>query len=345
MNKKSLKAKYKERYYISQLDLADSAETNRIHVLIISPILFIFGLADILAVIFLHHDNLQNQIISLIYFGIFTIVSLYSFIYSRKIKNIERNRAYIWKTIPVYMIIHTMIGASLYNFYILGQPFNGFVSYTLTGFISLSVFTFSPIPFIIGLSIGMAFLGPGIYDNFGLTGLADALLTQFVMICISFYKRKVEKKQVLFLKKQKNNLEAKTFGNFTLIFENKVVRFSRTKSNELLGYLIYKNGSSVNSKQLISILWGERADSSRYGSSLRNLIVDIKHTLNQLEIQNFFITEYNNFRINPEVIKCDYYDFLAGDKRALDNFGGEFMSQFSWAEEVAAFLEQKALKK
>ena len=75
------------------------------------------------------------------------------------------------------------------------------------------------------------------------------------------------------------------------------------------------------------------------------MIVDIRHTLNQLEIQDFFITEYNNFRINPEVVKCDYYDFLAGDKKALNSFGGEFMSQYSWAEDIAAFLEEKSLKK
>ena len=91
-------------------------------------------------------------------------------------------------------------------------------------------------------------------------------------------------------------------------------------------------------------MFGERADSATYGSNLRNLIVDIRHTLNELEIQNFFIAEYNNFRINPEVIKCDYYDFLNGDKAAIRSFSGEFMSQYSWAEEATSFLEQKALK-
>ena len=143
------------------------------------------------------------------------------------------------------------------------------------------------------------------------------------------------------LKKQKNNLVAKTFGNFTLLYDNKGIKFSRTKSLELLAYLIYKNGSSVQTKELINVLWGDHADSARYGSSLRNLIVDVKHSLSELDIQNFFISEYNNFRINPEVINCDYYDFLAGDEKAVKSFAGEFMSQYSWAEETTAFLEQK----
>ena len=70
MNKKrSLKTFYDEKYYISHLDLADSAETNRLHVLIVSPILFIFGVLDLIAILVLHHDNLHEHIISLIYFG------------------------------------------------------------------------------------------------------------------------------------------------------------------------------------------------------------------------------------------------------------------------------------
>ena len=184
---KSLKEKYKERYGILQQDLADYGETNRIHLLIISPILFIFGIADILAILFMNHNDLQNHIISLVYFGIFSVISLYSFIHSKKVKNIKRDRAYIWKTIPVCIIMHTMIAASLYNFYILDQPFNGFLSYTLTGFISLFVFSFSPIPFIIGITIGIGVLTPGLYESFGTTGLADAILTYFVMCCIAFF--------------------------------------------------------------------------------------------------------------------------------------------------------------
>lgn len=169
-------------------------------------------------------------------------------------------------------------------------------------------------------------------------------MTVILMFCLSLYKRRAEKKYILMISKQKSKLEAKTFGNFTLMYENKIIKFSRTKTNELMGYLVYKKGSSVRTKELITILWGEHADSARYGNSLRNLIVDVKHSLAELDIQNFFIAEYNNFRINPDIIQCDYYDFLAGDKKAINSFAGEFMSQYSWAEDVAGFLEKKVLK-
>jgi len=342
--KKSLKKRYQDKYYISPLDLADAAETNRLILLIVCPILFLFGIVDIIAILIIHFSRLREHFVSLIYFSIYTILSLFVYIYSIKVKDSSREEAYIKKTIPVYIIFVILQIASLYNFYILKQPFNGFVTYCLIGFITLCIFSFSPFPFLLGLTVTIGFMTPGLYKNFGISGTADAYLCPILMFCLALYKRRTEKQQILFLKKQKQSLEAKTFGNFTLIYENKVIKFSRTKSNELMGYLIYKRGSSVNTKELISILWGDHADSARYGSSFRNLIVDIKHTFNELEIHNFFITEYNNFRINPEVVKCDYYDFLSGDPTAMNSFAGEFMSQFSWSEGTAGFLEMRALK-
>ena len=343
MEKKSFVQKCRDHYHIPYEDLADAAESNRLILLNICPLLFLFGLLDVVAVLIIHHSNLKEYVASIVYFSVFTIVSFCTEIYSRKMKDVVKEKAYIYKTIPVYMILHISQGAAVYNFYILNQPFNGFVTYCLICAITLCVFTFSPFPYLIGIVLPVAIMTPGIYKNFGLSGLADSYVVTVIMYYLSLYKRRSYKKHLMFLKKQKQNLVAKTFGNFTLIYENKVIKFNRIKSNELMGYLIYKNGSSVNTKELINILWGEHADSARYGSSFRNLIVDIKHAFNELEIQNFFITEYNSFRINPDIINCDYYDFLAGDSAARKSFTGEFMSQFDWAKDVSKTLEKKAL--
>ena len=341
---KKLIEDYREKYHLWWLDLADTAETNRLHLLFLCPVLFAFGLIDLLVVVIMHFHSLGEHLYSIIYFSIFTVFSLFGYIYSRKVENVDREKAYIVKTMPFYVLFLMSVGTALYNFYILNQPFNGFLTLCITGLIALCIFSFSPFQFLFGLLIGVGGMSPVIYKTFGASGLADAILIVLLMFCFSLLKRREEKKYIRALKKQKRNLEAKTFGNFTLLFENKVINFSRTKSNELLGYLVYKYGSSVNTKELISVLWGDHADSARYGGSLRNLIIDVKRKLSELEIHNFFITEYNSFRINPEAVKCDYYDFLAGDTKAIKSFTGEFMSQYSWSEEAVGFLERKVLK-
>lgn len=334
-----------KRYSISPLDLADHAETNRLNSIILSFIFFVIGILDLIVLFIIHHNNIREHLVSFIYFGIFTIIGILGFWYSLWVKKVARKNAFFWKTFPAYILVCIGFGVSIYNCYILQQPFNGVLSYLFSGFISLIAFSFSPLYFSIIVIVAVIPFIPGVLNDFGITGLMDTILGTVIICCLSLYKRNLEKKNIIFLKKQKKQLEAKTFGNFTLFYENTVVKFQRTKSNELLAYLIYKNGTSVQTKELLSVLYGDHADSSHYGASLRNLISDVKKTFSELEIQNFFINEYNNFRINPEAINCDYYNFLAGDKSAIKNFSGEFMSQFSWAEETAGFLESRALKK
>ena len=343
MKLKNVVEKYKNRYSISYLDLADAGESNRIIVQIASIILLIFSAFIFSLYSILYYSELAKHKTSLIYYAVYILLSIYGLIATRQNKEIERTKAYVRKTIPLYVMLFVVFGQAV-NTFINGLYFNGFITFCITAIIILAVCSISPLFFLLCMTITIGFMSPGLLQNFGVTGLVNSVIMVVVMFCLSLYKRRIEKRHIQFLKKQKQSIEAKTFGNFTLMYENKVVKFSRTKSEELMGYLIYKKGSSVKTKELISVLWGEHADSARYGSSFRNLIVDIKHTLGELEIQNFFITEYNNFRINPEVIKCDYYDLLAGDTLAIKSYSGEFMSQYSWAEEITGFLEQKATK-
>ena len=341
---KNLVEKYKSRYTISYLDLADAGESNRLIVHIASIALLAFSVFCLVFFAITLYPNYKNYIPRFTYYAIFLVFSIYAFFASKQGKDVDRKKAYIKKTIPFYVLSAVIIADAIFTVKV-GAVFNGFIIFCITAFISLCTCSFSPLIFLGAIIITVACMTPDLLNTFGISGYINTLITAVLMFCLSLYKRRAEKRHISFLKKQRQTLVVKTFGNFTLMYENKVVKFTRTKSDELIGYLIYKNGSSVKTKELVSVLYGEHADSARYGASFRNLVVDIKHTLGDLEIQNFFIAEYNNFRINPEVVKCDYYDFLTGEPSAIKKFAGEFMSQFSWAEETAGFLEQKALKK
>ncbi|MBQ0003229.1 MAG: hypothetical protein KBT21_06795 [Treponema sp.] len=79
---------------------------------------------------------------------------------------------------------------------------------------------------------------------------------------LSYYKRYLQKSKTILSSRQKENLTAKTFGNFTLLYKNSTLKFQRRKSVELLAYLIYKNGTGANSQELINVLFGDNATSS-----------------------------------------------------------------------------------
>lgn len=334
---------YHKFYYISPLDMANTAESNRLTNYFWSLSFFCLGSVYVIILLVLHHNNLKENLFDIVMLGSGTGICLISFLVTILVKNVPREKAYIYKNIPLYMIY--LFGGTTgpvclcYN---KQNFFEAIVMMIVAAAIVICVFSVF-MPFFIIFYAGLYAMIPKVISTYSYIGLINLVILGGIISLLALYKRYQEKQHLELLKTQKKKLEVKTFGNFTPLYDKNVIKFSRSKSPELLAYLVYKNGSSVNTKELLSVLYGDYADSARYGASLRLLISDIKHSLSELEIQNFFITEYNNFRINPEVVQCDYYDLLAGDPKAVKSFTGEFMSQYSWAEDALDFLEKKAV--
>lgn len=340
---KFLKNIYRKYYYISPLDLADSAESNRLFNMYWALVWSIFYLFFAVFLLIKNRGNYESCRYQLFFFILSIPDLIISFILSLATKNVARDKAYIYKNIPIYIIYCLSgTGGSLLLFYLQENHYNGLLMFMIASFIMLPLLTVS-FAYIVNVFAACIILLPGVYKFWGSLCIFNLIFFIFLLLFSAFYNRFRLKQQLSILKSQKTNLEAKTFGNFTLMYKNKVVKFTRSKSPELLAYLIYKNGSSLNTKELLTVLYGDYADSAKYGASLRLLVSDVKHTLSELEIQNFFVAEYNSFRINPEVVQCDYYDFLAGEPKAVSSFTGEFMSQYSWAEDALDFLEKKAV--
>lgn len=48
---------------------------------------------------------------------------------------------------------------------------------------------------------------------------------------------------------------------------------------------------------------------------------------------------WNKYAINPEVISCDYYDYLNNKPSGIRAYNGEYMAQYSWGEIQNAVLQ------
>ncbi len=337
----SLKIFFRKNFYLTPLEMADSAEQNRLYNYYMCIVALSLSLVSMVFLFIVFRHNLREGLSYFAFIGISALVLLCSMLLCMLFKNVPREKAYIFKNIPVYVVFSWGMTSTIYNSYLQNSPFIAVANFFTAVLILLTIFSVLLPVFFVFVIAGALAISPAVYGSFGLIGVIYFLVMLSEVLLIAVFKRYKEKQFIILLKQQKKSLEVKCFGNFTVLYDKKVLKFSRSKSTELLAYLIYKNGSSANTKELISVLYGDFADSARYGASLRTLISDIKHTLSALDIQKFFITDYNNFRINPEAVHCDYYDFLSGDPAALNSFTGEFMHQYSWAEDTAAFFERK----
>lgn len=141
--------------------------------------------------------------------------------------------------------------------------------------------------------------------------------------------KEIQKKQVKTVQTDKR-IVIKTFGNFDIFIDDKLVQFPRKKSKELLAYLVDRQGSSVTRKEIASILFEDEEYSRSNQSYITKIISTLIETLNEYNAASLIIHSQDSYAINKDIFICDAYEYLAGSNDYA--YLGEYMNQYSWAE-------------
>ena len=140
------------------------------------------------------------------------------------------------------------------------------------------------------------------------------------------------------LRQLERPLTVKCFGNFEVYAKNEKLSFKRLKSKELFAFLIDRNGVSMTAKQICAVLFPDDTDDNKNAAYLRQLVLDLKNTLRSVGAEGVLCHETPCYRVNTNLIKCDYISHLESGK---PEFFGEYMTQYEWAEETCAMLQFK----
>ena len=133
-------------------------------------------------------------------------------------------------------------------------------------------------------------------------------------------------------------LTIQCFGNFEVFYNGEILPFKRKKAKEFLAVLIDRNGAGMTAKQICAILFPDDTDDTKNAAYLRQLILDLKNTLKMIRAENVLRHDTPYYRIDTNLVRCDYLSFL---KTGKPQFHGEYMTQYSWAEETCAMLQFK----
>ena len=139
---------------------------------------------------------------------------------------------------------------------------------------------------------------------------------------------------------QDKKVRVQTFGNFEVFVDGKPLNFARSKTKELFAYLVMRRGARCNNNEIVSVLWESKPDSPALQSQYRHLVSDLTKVLKSVSAEDVLIKQRGFLAIVPEKLSCDLYDFCADDNNAANNYMGEFMVQYSWAEFINARLEK-----
>lgn len=119
-------------------------------------------------------------------------------------------------------------------------------------------------------------------------------------------------------------LYVQTFGKFEAFYDGVPIHFQHGKTKELFAYLISQNGAMCSNNEIMAALWEE----DTHISYLKTIRADFLKTMRSLGLEDVIVHRRNNLGVLTRSIRCDYYDYLAGNKALYKD---EFMNQYSWA--------------
>ena len=138
--------------------------------------------------------------------------------------------------------------------------------------------------------------------------------------------------------KRPSHILVHTFGHFEILVDGQTLAFRRSKSKELLAYLVDRRGAGMTRQDAFAALWEDRVYDVSMQKQMDVVIRSLRDTLQKYGIGSLFELKNRNLRIRPELIDCDMYRFLEGDEDAVTAYFGEYMSQYPWAVNTEAQL-------
>ena len=105
----------------------------------------------------------------------------------------------------------------------------------------------------------------------------------------------------------------------------------------MLAFLIDRNGADVSAKEISAVLLeDDTKDNNR--NYFHQRLLDVRQTLEKAGTDDVLKKNGYLYSVDTSKISCDYYSYL---KKGLPEFQGEYMTQYSGANETCGMLWNK----
>lgn len=136
----------------------------------------------------------------------------------------------------------------------------------------------------------------------------------------------------------KKRVEIQTIPDFIVSVDGEPMHFDRAKPEELLALLVDHASAGLTAGEAIACLWPDRPTDENTQTLYRVTFHRLLEELKAAGIEHIIGSEGRKRYIRTEQIDCDLYRLLSGNKRELQNYSGEYMKEYSWAESRNAQL-------
>lgn len=134
-------------------------------------------------------------------------------------------------------------------------------------------------------------------------------------------------------------IRVQTFGGFEVFANERPVVFKRSKSKELLAYLINRRGAGITTREACDILFDDGIYNTSRKNYFQTILSDLRSSLKKAGIEHILIRRHNHLSIDISSFTCDYYQFLEGSPAAISRYRHDYLPSYSWAELTLGSLD------
>lgn len=166
----------------------------------------------------------------------------------------------------------------------------------------------------------------------------------YVMKPINARKVKEELDNLLYsIDETQDGFYARTFGIFNFMKNGKAITFKREKSRELLALLVDKE-CAISNEQIAAYLFEDRPYDAKAQNQITTIISELRRSLREVGGEHLLIKTWGYIQLDKNAFRCDAYDYWEGKPYAINLFHGEYMEDFSWAEDSKARFYWDSIK-
>lgn len=170
------------------------------------------------------------------------------------------------------------------------------------------------------------------YDQYALDAFrVDALGYLLKPFSKEEIKKELEKASLMRSRPRKH-VEIRTIPDFVVSVDENVLHFDRAKPEELLALLVDRADAGISAGEAIACLWPGRPADENTQTLYRVTFHRLMEILKEAGIEHIIGSEGRKRYILTNQVECDLYRILAGKKDEMQNYCGEYMKEYSWAE-------------
>lgn len=129
-----------------------------------------------------------------------------------------------------------------------------------------------------------------------------------------------------------------TIPTLSITVRGTPLHISSAKARELMALLIDHGERGFTAGEGIAYLWPDRSNDAGTQSLLRMTYKRLAATLEEAGAGHILASEGNRRFLRTDQVDCDLYRILAGDRQEARKYNGEYLREYSWAEERNAQL-------